>query len=161
MDDGSAPVSLGDRLDLVALVGSAAVVVVLVSNLALALTANLGEGAAPSPVRQRIAAAARPADLTLALVVLVSACALAIRRWLNGDHPTPSDALGRLVVGAAAAVTALALVGMFAESLWWQEGALWGARAAVVGQHLATAALAALATMLALPGGRFPTHPRG
>jgi hypothetical protein len=161
VDDGSSPVSLGDRLDLVALVGAAAAVVVLVSNLAYALTANLAEGAAPSPIRQRIALVCRPADLTLGTLVLVSACALAIRRWLSGDDPAPGDLLGRLVLGAAAVVAALAVVGMFAEAVWSLDGAAWGGRASVLGEHLATAAVAGLGALLAVPGRRFPRRQRG
>jgi hypothetical protein len=156
MEERRTPVSLGDRLDVVALVAAAAAAVVLVTNLAFALTADLGDGAAPSPVRQRVTLVAEPANLTLALIVLVGACALAVRRWLNGDHPAPWDALGTLVVTVAGAVALLALVGMFAEVFWHLRGAPWGWRVSAVGEHLAAAALGGLACLLALPGGRFP-----
>jgi hypothetical protein len=156
MEERRTPVSLGDRLDVVALVAAAAAAVVLVTNLAFALTADLGDGAAPSPVRQRITLVAEPANLTLGLIVLVGACALAVRRWLNGDHPAPWDALGTLVVTVSGAVALLALVGMFAEVFWHLRGAPWGSRVSAVGEHLAAAALGGLACLLALPGGRFP-----
>jgi hypothetical protein len=156
MDEHRTSVSLGDRLDVVALVSASAAAIVLVANLAFALTADLTGGAAPSPVRQRVGLVAEPANLTLGLVVLVGACALAVRRWLNGDHPAPSDALGTLVVTAAATVAVLALVGMFAEVFWRLSGASWGWRVSAVGEHLAAAGLGGLACLLALPGGRFP-----
>lgn len=159
MNDGSTPVSLGDRLDVVALVCASAAALVLLANVPFALTADLSGGAAPSPMRQRIALLAQPAGLTLAVVVLVAACALAVRRWLNGDHPEPSDALGTLVLAVAGAVTVLAVVGMFAEVLWWLDGEPWGRRVEAVGEHVAAAALAGLACLLALPGARLRHRP--
>src|SRR4051794_27961059 len=161
VNDGSAPVSLGDRLDLVALVTASAGALVLIGNLALTFTADLTAGAAPSPIRQRITLLAQPANLTLALVVLVGACALAVRRWLNGDHPMPAERLGTLVVTVAAVVAVLAVVGMFAEVLWRLRGAPWGWRLESIGEHVATAAVAGLACLLALPGARFPRSRRG
>jgi hypothetical protein len=159
MDERRTPVSLGERLDVVALVTASAAAIVLASNVVAALLADIGDGAAPSPVRERIILAAQPANVGLGTVVVVGAAALAVRRWLNGDHHDGSDGLGRLVVVAAAAVCVLAVVGMFAEVLWLFEGASWGSRVASIGNHTAAAALGALACWLALPAGSRSAHP--
>lgn len=143
--------SLGERLDVVALVTASATAVVLAGYVIAALVAPVPTGAAPSPVRERILLATQPANLALAGLVLLGAAALAVRRWLNGDHPSPPEALGRLVVIAAGAVALLAVVGMFGDLLWQLQGASWGWQAATTGNHIATAAVAGLACWLALP----------
>jgi hypothetical protein len=151
VDERRTPVSLGERLDVVAFVTASAAAIVLASNTVAALLADIPRGAAPSPVRERILLAAQPANVALGVLVLVGAAALAVRRWLNGDHPMPTDALGSLVVGAAAAVSVLAVIGMFAEVFWLNEGASWGWRVASIGNHTATAALGGVAVWLVRP----------
>jgi hypothetical protein len=147
------PVSLGERLDVVAFVTSSAAAIVLAANVVAALLAPIGQGAGPSPVRERIILAAQPANVGLGVVVLLGAAALTVRRWLGGDHATESDALSRLVFLTSAAVGGLAVVGMFAEVLWLFDGASWGARVASIGNHTAAAALGALACWLVAPNG--------
>jgi hypothetical protein len=154
VDEGRSPVSLGDRLDVVALVAASAAAIVLAGNLVAALLADVPSGAAPSPVRERILLAAQPANVGLGVLVLVAAAALAVRRWLSGDHPAPADALGTLVVGTAAAAAVLAVVGMYAEARWTLEGASWGSRTASIGNHTAAAALGAVAAWLVWPRER-------
>ena len=149
MDERRRAVSLGERLDVVAFVTASAAAIVLATNLVAALLGPVGSGAA-SPVRERIAAAARPADIGLAVVVLLGAAALSIRRWLGGDHDSPTDALSRLVFLTSAAVGGLAIIGMFAEVLWFLDDS-WGVRVASIGSHLAAAALGGLAAWLVTP----------
>jgi hypothetical protein len=152
MDERRSPVSLGERLDVVAFVTASAAAIVLAAYLVAALLAPVGTGAG-SPVRERIITAAQPANVGLGVVVLLGASALSIRRWLGGDHVTAPDALSRLVFLTAAAVGGLAIVGMFAEVAWLFEGASWGARVASIGNHTAAAALGGLAAWLAMPTG--------
>jgi len=146
-------VSLGERLDVVALVTSSAAAVVLAGNLVAALVTPIGLGAAPSPVRERIILAAAPANVGLGVLVVLGAAALTVGRWLSGDHRAHPDALGRLVVLTSAAVALLAVVGMFAEVLWLFEGASWGQRMASIANHTAAATLGALACWLVAPNG--------
>ncbi|MCU1485209.1 MAG: hypothetical protein JWN67_1955 [Actinomycetia bacterium] len=153
MDEGRTPVSLGDRLDVVALVAASAGAIVVAANVVAALLVDIGSGAAPSPVRERIILATQPANVALGVVVLVAASALAVRRWLTGDHPAPVDALGTLVAGTAGTVAVLAVIGMFAQVLWELEGASWGWRVASIGNHTAAAALGAVACWLVRPTG--------
>lgn len=148
------PASLGDRLNVVALVCGLATATVLLTNFLLALTSSTTSGAAPSPIRQRVIQAARPADLTLGLVVVVGAAALALGRWLDAEHQAGPSFLGSLVGLMAAAVAVLAVVGMIAELLWQLDGAIWGWRVTQIGQHSAAAALGGLAWWLARPTGR-------
>jgi hypothetical protein len=150
MDERRTPVSLGERLDVVAFVAASAVAIVLAANVVAALLAPVGTGAG-SPVRERIITAARPADVALATVVLLGAAALSIRRWLGGDHLTAPDALSRLVFLSAAAVGGLAVIGMFAEVLWLIDDVSWGVRVASIGNHTAAAALGGLAAWLVVP----------
>jgi hypothetical protein len=150
VDERRTPVSLGERLDVVALVTASAAAIVLAGNVVAALVAPIGSGAAPSPVRERIIQAAQPANVGLGVLVVLGAAALAVRRWLNGDEHAPADALGRLVLLTAGAVAVLAVVGMFAEVLWLFDGS-WGSRVASIANHTAAAALGVLACWLARP----------
>lgn len=143
--------SLGDRLHLVALVCGAAAGLVLAGGLAVALGGDLESGAAPSELQQRLLRLARPAELELALVVLLGAAAVTIGRWLNGDGDGDGGVVPTLVAGTAAAVGALAVLGMYGEVFWRLDGAEWTWYAASVARHTATAGVAALACWLALP----------
>ena len=144
-----APATLGDRLEVMALVCAAAVALVLLTNLVFALFTTVPGGAAPSPARQRLLQAAEPADITLALVTVVAGAALAVHRWFDGDRDLPATSTARLVLVAAASVAALAVLGMFGEVLWRFHGAPWSWRLASIGEHTAAASLAGLATWLA------------
>lgn len=143
--------SLGDRLHLVALVCGVAAGLVLVGGLAVALGGDLESGAAPSELQQRLLRLARPAELELALVVLLGAAAVTIGRWLDGDDGAAAGVVPTLVAGTAAAVGALAVLGMYGEVFWQLDGAEWTWYAASVTRHTATAGLATLACWLALP----------
>ena len=150
----SAPPSLGDRLDVVALVCGVVTLVVLFAGVGAALFADLPSGAVASPVRQRISLATQPVDPALALVTLLGAAALSVRRWLGGDDHGTDDRLSRLLVAAAVLVVAFAVVNTFAEVTWQRDASYFELRR--IGENTGAAALGGLACWLIRPR---PTGP--
>lgn len=152
--------SLGDRLHVVALVCGVAALLVLAGGLALAMGGDLESGAAPTERQQRLLRLTRPAGLELGLVVLVGGAAVAVGRWLDDDGGAAAGAVPRLVAGTAAAVGALAVLGMYGEVAWRLPGAEWSWYATSIAGHTATAGLAAAGCWLAAPG-RWRSRGRG
>jgi hypothetical protein len=143
------PLPLGDRLDVVAAVCGAAVLVVLGSGVVGALAADLQSGAAPGPWQQRILLATRAVGLGTASIAVLGAASLSLRRWLGGDEPAAEERIAALVRAAALGVTVFALVGMASELLWAIDATYFRIR--LVGEATAIAALGVLAAWLAGP----------
>lgn len=149
MEPERRPPPLGDRLDVVAAVCAAAALVVLAAGTVAAMAADLPSGAAPADWQQRILLATQGVGFGVAMVVVVGASALTLRRWLGGDEPTVESRIAALVRAAAVGVALFAVAGTVGNLLWAGDATYFRMR--LVGDGSAVTVLGLLAAWLVRP----------